>query len=46
MGHVDGLYNGMQRRAIKKMLALVADEDKTKILRAFKFAEMITPDGR
>ena len=45
MGHVDGLYNGMQRRAIRKMLALVADEDKSKILRAFKFAEMIAPDG-
>ncbi len=43
MGHVDGLYNGVQRRAVEKMLALIADEDKTKILRAFKFAEMITP---
>jgi MoaA/NifB/PqqE/SkfB family radical SAM enzyme len=43
VGHVDGLYNGVQSRAIKKMLALVAEGDKTKILRAFKFAEMITP---
>jgi MoaA/NifB/PqqE/SkfB family radical SAM enzyme len=43
VGHVDGLYNGVQRRAVKKMVSLVADEDKTKILRAFKFAEMLTP---
>jgi MoaA/NifB/PqqE/SkfB family radical SAM enzyme len=45
VSRVDGLYNGMQRRAINKMVALVADEDKTKILRAFKFAEMIASDN-
>ena len=45
MGHVDGLYNGVQLRAVKKMLALVADGDKNKILRAFRFAEMIAPDA-
>jgi MoaA/NifB/PqqE/SkfB family radical SAM enzyme len=44
VGHVDGLYNGVQRRAINKMLALVAAGDKAKIVRAFKFAEMISPD--
>jgi MoaA/NifB/PqqE/SkfB family radical SAM enzyme len=43
VGHVDGLYNGIQRRAIKKMVSLVADQDKSKILRAFKIAETITP---
>jgi MoaA/NifB/PqqE/SkfB family radical SAM enzyme len=43
VGHADGLYNGVQRVAVKKMLALVVDGDKSKILRAFKFAEMLTP---
>jgi MoaA/NifB/PqqE/SkfB family radical SAM enzyme len=43
VGHVDGLYNGVQRAAVKRMLRLVAEGDKTKILRAFKIAEMLTP---
>ncbi len=45
MGHVNGLYNGVQRRAINKMLMLFSGGDKTKILRAVRFAEMLTPDA-
>jgi len=45
VGHVDGLYDGMQRRMIGRMLTLAAGGDKAKIIKAFKLAEMITPDA-
>lgn len=45
MGHVEGLCNGVQRRAINKMLVLFSGDDKGKILKAIKFAEILTPDA-
>lgn len=45
MGHVEGLYNGVQRRAINKMLVLFSGDDKGRILKAIRFAEMLTPDA-
>jgi MoaA/NifB/PqqE/SkfB family radical SAM enzyme len=45
VSQVDGLYNAVQKRAIGKMLSLAAGGDKTKIVRAFKLAELITPEA-
>ncbi len=45
MSRVEGLYDGVQRRAIQRMMSLAAAEDKSKILRAFKIAEMLAPDS-
>ena len=44
MSRVEGLYNDVQRRAIKRMMSLATAEDKTKILRAFRIAEMLAPE--
>jgi len=44
MSRSDGLYTAMQRQVINQMLKLASSDDKTKIVRAFRLAEKITPD--
>jgi MoaA/NifB/PqqE/SkfB family radical SAM enzyme len=44
MSRTDGLYTAMQRQVINQMLKLASSDDKTKIVRAFRLAEKITPD--
>jgi len=44
MSRTDGLYTAMQRQVISQMLKLASSDDKTKIVRAFRLAEKITPD--
>lgn len=44
MATTAGLYDKLQRRTINEMLKLAASDDKKKIVRAFKLAEMITPE--
>jgi len=44
MSRADGLYTAMQRQVISQMLKLASSDDKTKIVRAFRLAEKITPD--
>ena len=43
MGRTDGLYTAMQKQMINQMLKLASSDDKTKIVRAFRLAEKITP---
>ena len=40
-----GLYSMLQRRIINEMLDAAANDNKKSIVRAFKLAEKITPDG-
>jgi len=44
MSHADGLYTAVQRKVINQILKLAASDDKTKIVKAFRLAEKITPD--
>ena len=44
MSRTDGLYTAVQRKVINQMLKLAASDDKTKIVKAFRLAEKITPD--
>jgi MoaA/NifB/PqqE/SkfB family radical SAM enzyme len=44
MSRTDGLYTAMQRQVINQMLKLASSDDKTRIVRAFRLAEKITPD--
>jgi MoaA/NifB/PqqE/SkfB family radical SAM enzyme len=43
MSRTDGLYTAMQRQVINQMMKLASSDDKTKIVRAFRLAEKITP---
>jgi MoaA/NifB/PqqE/SkfB family radical SAM enzyme len=44
MSRTDGLYTAVQRQVINQMLKAASSDDKTKIVRAFRLAEKITPD--
>jgi len=45
MATTAGLYSMLQRRIINQMLSFAARDNKKSIVRAFKLAEKITPDG-
>ena len=44
MSRTDGLYGAIERRAVSEIVKLAANGDKKTILRAFRLAELITPD--